>query len=43
MSKKINVYVEKSNDGTYWGSTSNVPGVVSAYGDSLEELKNKPK
>lgn len=42
MSKKINtieVYVEKHKDGTYWGTTQNVPGLVSAYGNSMEELK----
>lgn len=37
--KTINVYVEKAKDGTYWGSTTNTPGVVSAFGNSLEELK----
>lgn|SRR5690606_3422590 len=36
----ISVYVERATDGTYWGSTQNLPGVVSAYGNSLEELKN---
>lgn len=35
----INVYVEKAKDGTYWGTSTNVPGVVSAFGDSLAELK----
>ena len=34
------VYVEKAEDGSYWGSTQNIPGVVSTYGNSLEELKN---
>lgn len=37
--KLINVYVEKAKDGTYWGTSTNAPGVVSAFGDSLEELK----
>lgn len=37
--KKINVFIEKADDGTYWGTTQNIPGVVSAYGNSLEELK----
>lgn len=37
--KKISVYVEKAKDGTYWGSTQNIPGGVSAFGDSLDELK----
>lgn len=42
MSNQINrieVYVEKHDDGTYWGTTQNVPGLVSAYGNSMEELK----
>lgn len=36
----VRVNVEKHEDGTYWGVTQNVPGVVSAYGGTLEELKN---
>lgn len=39
--KKIQVYVEKAADGTYWGTTENLEGVVSAYGDSLSELKKE--
>lgn len=35
----VQVNVEKHKDGTYWGTTQNVPGVVSAFGDTLEELK----
>ena len=35
----IKVFVEKAEDGTYWGTTQNIPGVVTAYGSSLEELK----
>ncbi len=41
--KKIEVFVEKANDGTYWGSTQNLPGGVSAYGKSLDELKQNLK
>ena len=41
--KKINVYVEKAEDGTYWGSTQNIPGGVSAFGNSLDELKQNLK
>ncbi|HSP12531.1 MAG TPA: type II toxin-antitoxin system HicB family antitoxin [Salegentibacter sp.] len=41
--KKIEVFVEKANDGTYWGSTQNLPGGVSAYGNSLDELKQNLK
>lgn len=37
--KSVEVYVEKAADGTYWGTTQNLPGVVSAFGNSLEELK----
>ncbi|QAA81122.1 type II toxin-antitoxin system HicB family antitoxin [Aequorivita sp. H23M31] len=37
--KKIQVYVEKAEDGIYWGTTENIDGVVSAYGNSLSELK----
>ncbi len=41
--KKINVYVEKHDDGTYWASTQNIPGVVSAFGNTLSELKDSLK
>ncbi|MBZ9632082.1 type II toxin-antitoxin system HicB family antitoxin [Salegentibacter sp. LM13S] len=37
--KKVEIYVEKAEDGTYWGSTQNIPGGVSAFGSSLDELK----
>ncbi len=37
--KTVEVYVEKAADGTYWGTTQNLPGVVTAFGNSLEELK----
>ena len=39
MKKTVKVYVEKAEDGTYWGTTQNVPGVVSANAKSLEALK----
>lgn len=39
MKDSIQVFVEKADDGTYWGTTQNIPGVVSAYANSLEELK----
>lgn len=39
MKNSIQVFVEKADDGTYWGTTQNIPGVVSAYANSLEELK----
>ncbi|WP_372920478.1 type II toxin-antitoxin system HicB family antitoxin [Salegentibacter sp.] len=41
--KKIEVFVEKANDGTYWGSTQNLPGGVSSYGNSFDELKQNLK
>lgn len=37
--KKVEIYVEKAEDGTYWGTTQNIPGGVSAFGNSLDELK----
>jgi predicted RNase H-like HicB family nuclease len=43
MAKSIKVFVEKAEDGTYWGTTQNIPGVVTAYGSSLEELKDNLK
>ncbi|WP_335966679.1 type II toxin-antitoxin system HicB family antitoxin [Galbibacter sp. PAP.153] len=43
MKQLIQVYVEKADDGTYWGTTQNIPGVVTAYGNSLEELKENLK
>lgn len=39
MRTEVKVYVEKAEDGTYWGTSKNTPGVVSAFGDSLNELK----
>lgn len=39
MAKKIIVYIEKSEDGEYWGTTQNMEGVVSSFGETLEELK----
>lgn len=43
MENEVKVYVEKASDGTYWGTTQNIPGVVSAYGNSLKELKKNLK
>lgn len=43
MGKTIKVFVEKAEDGTYWGTTQNIPGVVTAFGNSLEELKENLK
>ena len=37
--KTIHVYVEKADDGTYWGTSQNIPGVVTTFGTSLTELK----
>ena len=38
-SHEVVVYVEKHNDGTYWGTTENLKGVVTAFGSTLSELK----
>ena len=35
----MNVTVEKHKDGTYWGTITEVPGVVASYGSTLAELK----
>ena len=43
MKKVILIYVEKHTDGTYWGTTNNIPGVLSAYGSTLSELKENIK
>jgi predicted RNase H-like HicB family nuclease len=37
--KKIEVLVEKDKNGNYWGTTQNVPGVVTAAGSNFEEMK----
>lgn len=37
--KEVTVYVEKHPDGTYWGTTQNLQGVVSSFGNTLTELK----
>ena len=39
----IKVRVEKSADGIYWGTTQNIPGVVTADGKNLKELKENLK
>jgi predicted RNase H-like HicB family nuclease len=39
----IKVKIEKAKDGTYWGSTQNIPGVVTADGSTLDELKTNLK
>jgi len=36
---KIIVYVEKADDGTYWGTSQNYDGVVSSCGKTFEELQ----
>lgn len=35
----IKVNVEKSADGVYWGTTQNIPGIVTADGVDLNALK----
>lgn len=37
--RKIEVFVEKASDGTYWGTSQNFEGVVNTYGDTLEQLQ----
>tara|TARA_B110000908_G_C10214357_1_gene431952 strand:- start:906 stop:1313 length:408 start_codon:yes stop_codon:yes gene_type:complete len=37
--KKIIIYVEKHADGTYWGSSQNIPGGITAFGNTLSSLK----
>ncbi|SDX31651.1 type II toxin-antitoxin system HicB family antitoxin [Aequorivita viscosa] len=39
----IKVKVEKSADGVYWGTTQNIPGVVTADGKDLNALKENLK
>lgn len=36
--RTIEVFIEKANDGTYWGTSQNFEGVVTTFGNSLEEL-----
>ena len=35
----MKVSVEKHEDGTYWGTVTEVPGVVTSFGTTLAELK----
>jgi len=35
----MKVSVEKHEDGTYWGTVTEVPGVVTSFGATLAELK----
>lgn len=35
----MKVTVEKHKDGTYWGTITEMPGVVASYGSTLAELK----
>lgn len=37
--KKIIVFVEKHEDGTYWGTSQNYEGIVSAFGETFEQLQ----
>lgn len=38
--KKIEVLIEKDKEGVYWGTTQNIPGVISADGATFEEMKH---
>lgn len=40
MKKNIEVFVEKHSDGTYWGTSQNYEGLVTTFGNTLEELQN---
>lgn len=37
--EKVEVLVEKAKDGTFWGTSQNIPGVITADGATIEELK----
>lgn len=37
--RRIEVFIEKTNDGTYWGTSQNFEGLVTTFGGSLEELQ----
>lgn len=39
----IKVRVEKAKDGHFWASTQNIPGVVTADGSNINELKSNLK
>ena len=36
--QRIEVSIEKSKDNNYWGTSQNFDGIVTTFGDSLEEL-----
>ncbi|TDO66952.1 hypothetical protein EV143_1333 [Flavobacterium chryseum] len=36
----IKVKIERSSDGSYWGTTQNVPGVIASDGESINEMKD---
>ena len=39
VSHEIVVFVEKHSDGTYWGITENLKGVVTTFGNTFSELE----
>ncbi len=41
--KKIQIFVEKHKDGTYWGTSQNFEGIISSFGDTFEELQDNFK
>lgn len=43
MSNSVLVYIEKGEDGSYWASSQNLPGVVAAQGISIPDLKTQFK
>ncbi len=41
--KKIQIFVEKHEDGTYWATSQNFEGVISTFGDTFEKLQDNFK
>ncbi len=39
----IKIHVEKNKDGVYWGTTQNIPGVITADGKTFSEMKRNLK
>lgn len=39
LNRTIEVFIEKTEDGTYWGTSQNFEGIITTFGESLEELK----
>lgn len=39
LNRTIEVFIEKTDDGTYWGTSQNFEGIITTFGASLEELQ----